>query len=216
MLPVLTGPGNANTNGLVVEKAVVEALFNGSGSASSAAPAASVAQAKWLQSAVASNYKLVRGTTRMPFLPDIPSLRPSTAVVLAKDTEIVAGAALTLVLTKANVRVPTASAAAVEKLAESAGAGAAAVARTVHTLLACRDPARVAAEASASGGAVRVTVDGCALALVNGTHFFTSPEALLASAGAAGEEARASLKAEVGEEVADKLRAGVAEFASAV
>jgi hypothetical protein len=219
VLPLDPTHGGALTTGFAVTAAVMAEMFKGAAAAAEGAAAAAAAaspaaaQAAWLSSAVLGNYALIRGTLLKPFLPAVPSLLDrATAVVVAESTEPVVGASLSLTIVRHAAALPSSFDEGVGAAAVSAAgvpaADVPAVVRTVRSTLLARDPARLAAEAAAGGGAVAVTVEGGRrVQLAAGTHFFPGgPEALLGSAGPAADAAAAALAGSIGEAAAAKLK----------
>lgn len=185
VIPVTT----ANATAAVVAE-TVRAILHGelapvAGAAAEAA-AGAAAQAVWLNSAILNQYTLVRDTVRQPFLPDVPSLRPASSVAIASSTEVVAGSALTLVLTRDALRFP----------ASSASAAASQVERTAVAALSARPPPFVLSQAASNGDVLKLNVDGTEVALQRSLHFFATPEDLLFAAGPAGEAARSAVAAD--------------------
>jgi hypothetical protein len=202
VIPVITGGGGSLKTGAIIADAVNRRLFADAGAAGAAgAPAdPASAQAAWLAAAVTAHHGLIRGTARQPVLPDAPSLRAPHAVVIATEREVVAGAAVTLTLTRGGIRFPPAP-----PTADGPG-------RTVRAVLAARDPARLVAAAAAAGGAVALTIDGAAVSAALGADFFAGPEEAVAAAGPVGDATRAALAADVGAAPAAALVASIAKF----
>ncbi len=215
VLPVQSGPRGAQATGDAVTAVIAARMFGAVMGAGFALPPseASEAQAAWVSSSIVANYGLIRGTLRVPFLPDTPSTRPSSSIVVASAREVVSGVSLTLTIAKTTVAFPASDEALVAAATAAGAADAATVARTARATLAARDPARVAAEASASGGVLKLAVDGTTLALHAGVHFYPAGAvARFTAAGKDGDAARAALAAELGAELAEKLGAALAKF----
>lgn len=211
--------------------AVVQAIVAGTATVADDPTAAIRSKAAAaLHTAVVSNSALIAEAIRMPLLPDIPAARPAHAVVLGRESEVIGGAILRLVVTREALRFPTTDAdlvAAVEAAPALPGApttpvggsttvhaeatlgpfgavkpasgaapenGPAAIvaapalpagtptpaivtAASLKSALAATDFGRQQATLAATGGFLTLNIDGKAVTVQQGLHFFTSPAA---------------------------------------
>jgi len=158
---------------------------------------ARAAAAAALSAAVAANFAYVRDAVKQPVLPDVPALRRAGAadaaglgVVIGEESSVVAGARVTVTITRAPGAWPALKAleAAATAAGAAPGAAAQAAARTAAVAVVCAAPGAGLLQA----GAQLTRYDGVALSLVEGAHVFSTPEALLGCAASDGEGLRAS------------------------
>lgn len=144
---------------------------------------ARAAAATSLSSAVAANFVSVRDAIKQPVLPDIPAWRRVGAadpaglgVVIAEESSFVAGARVTVTITRAPGAWPALK--SIESLVPAGAGSASSSARAAALAVICAVPG---AGLPRAGGAP-TRYDGVALSLTEGVHVFASPEGLLASA----------------------------------
>lgn len=186
------------TDSAAITAAVMEAMHGASNGGADATAAARTAAVDALQGAIASNCRMITETIRVPFLPDTTGVRPASAAVLGSDSDVVAGARLSLTITRASLWYPAPGSAAHEAVlaAVRSAAGdkpAQAVVDTALTAAACGDHDRTLRLLAANGGSILpARVDGVSVKL---PHVYARPEALLAAADGAGAGLAAALKA---------------------
>lgn len=168
-------------------------------------------RAQWVQNAIFNHYDLIRKTLRMPFLPDVPSLRPKAyAVTVASAKEIIAGALVTLTITRACVRFNPS-----EAVWNTAFNNDTAIVNLVRSSLAVRD---LSVLSSSAGSSVALTLDKGVTVTVPLTKeadlVYFSPETLFCANTIGGETLRNLVATELNsKDVVERLRTAVSPFA---
>jgi hypothetical protein len=147
----------------------------------SASRASAVAAASWLSTSLLSNVASIRLVVKRPFMPDsVGVTRPASAIVLGSEASIIAGAMLTIMITRAAPIIPTRSRAALSL----ALGGDAAADVAVAALSTAHLPSMLAVSNGGGGGVSIVVSSGVAVNAIEGTHYFMSPELALSRSDA--------------------------------
>ena len=171
-----------------IEATLRKQLWGSSGDSAetvAASRASAVAAASWLSTSLLSNVASIRLVVKRPFMPDsVGVTRPASAIVLGSECSIIAGAMLTIMITRAAPIIPTRSRAALSL----ALGGDAAADVAVAALSAADLPSLLALSSNGGGGGgVSVVVSsGIAVNAIEGTHYFMSPELALSRSDALG------------------------------
>jgi len=165
---------------------------------------------QWLQNTIINHYDLIRKTTRMPFLPDTPSLRPKTSsVTVASSKEMISGCLVTLTITRECIRFNPSEAAWNKVFNNDSN-----LITLIRNALVTRNPSVLAT----AGASIPVTVEKGVTVNVPLTTdadlIYFSPETILCSNTNAGETLRTLVATELNnKELVERLRTAVAPFA---